>query len=207
VNEIETVHRPGPLVHIEAVDFYIDPSCPWAWRGARWIKGAAALDAVDVTWRFFSLKLVNEGRKHPRTQFHSEGLKALRTLSLVRRRDGNNGVARAYEAIGARCHEHDEELSTAVLIDGLTASGLDGSLVDEAMGDEATLAEVRDEHDAVVRSVGAFGVPIVVLADGRGVFGPVLGRVPEGDDAVELWSIVRALIVRDGFYELKRARP
>lgn len=190
----------------EPIDFYIDPSCPWAWRGARWIRAVAARGEVRINWTSFSLKLVNKGRDHPRTRFHSEGLKALRTLCLIKRADGNDGFDRVYSEIGARAHDPDGELSTEILGDSLEASGFRRTLIDEAMSDEKTLEHVHSEHFEAETRVGGFGVPMIVRSNGKAIFGPVLDRAPEGDDAIKLWVLVRDLIDRDEFFELKRAR-
>ena len=40
----------------------------------------------------------------------------------------------------------------------------------------------------------------------KGVFGPILSRMPEGDDGVELWDAMVTFATHDGFWELKRTR-
>ena len=39
----------------QPVDFYFDPSCPWAWRTALWIQEVEKVRPIEVTWKFFSL--------------------------------------------------------------------------------------------------------------------------------------------------------
>jgi hypothetical protein len=34
-----------------SVDFWFDPSCPWAWMASRWVEEVAALRPLDVTSR------------------------------------------------------------------------------------------------------------------------------------------------------------
>jgi 2-hydroxychromene-2-carboxylate isomerase len=191
----------------ENVEVFIDPSCPWAWRGARWMIEVSSLTQVTVTWRGFSLKLINEGRNHPRAPIHLLGLTALRTLCLIRRSEGNDGFDRLYRAIGEEVHRHGLELTAAGLERSVARAGLGASVLDAALGDPTTLDEVRNEHDRAVRQVGGFGVPTLIRANGRGIFGPVLSSVPAGDSALSLWLNVSDMIDRDEFFELKRRRP
>jgi hypothetical protein len=54
------------------------------------------------------------------------------------------------------------------------------------------------------------GTPIIAFrcADGtkRGIFGPVLTRVPPTETSLEVWDAMAALTRLDGFWELKRTR-
>jgi predicted DsbA family dithiol-disulfide isomerase len=190
----------------EKVRFHFDPVCPWAWQSSRWMRDVEQIRDVTVDWRVFSLQLVHEDKDDPLADLHAKGTPALRTLALARRRYGNASVGRVYEAIGRRVHEGDEELDADVVRRSLEDVGLDPRLVDQALQDDSTIDDVRAEHEAAVRDVGAFGVPTIVLDSGRGLFGPVLAAAPGREDAGELWDHVRFLIDADGFYELKRDR-
>jgi len=46
-------------------------------------------------------------------------------------------------------------------------------------------------------------VPIIVVPDGRPVFGPVVIPAPTGDRALELWDITLGYARFPGLYELK----
>ena len=111
-----------------------------------------------------------------------------------------------YSAMGARVHDRDEQLSGDVVKAALSDAGLDPGLLDRALSDESTTEDVCVDHEAVVERVGAFGVPTIVLASGKGIFGPVVSRAPGGDEARQLWEHVRWLIEHDRFFELKRSR-
>ena len=171
----------------ETVRFHFDPVCPWEWR-------------------VFSMEVAHEGQEDPLADEHAKSTPALRTLALARRRFGNDGVGRTYEAIGRRVHEGGEQLDADVVRRSLEDVGLDPGLVDQALQDDSTIEDVRAEHDAAVTEVGAFGVPTIVLDSGRGLFGPVIASAPSREDAGELWDHVRFLMDADGFYELKRER-
>ncbi|HEX2050834.1 MAG TPA: DsbA family protein [Actinomycetota bacterium] len=190
----------------ERVRFHFDPVCPWAWQTARWVHGLEERGEVDVDWRLFSLQLVNERDDNPLADRHAAGTRALRALALVRREAGNDGVARVYRALGTRVHDRDEGMTDEAVRGALSDAGFDRDVVDRALDDDSTMDDVRAEHELAVADVGCFGVPTIVLPSGRGMFGPVLSTPPHGDDAVELWRHVRALIETDGLFELKRER-
>lgn len=42
-----------------SINFHFDPLCPLAWRTALWIREVRNVRPVNVTWRFFSLEVVN----------------------------------------------------------------------------------------------------------------------------------------------------
>lgn len=190
-----------------SVRFHFDPRCPWAWQSSKWIREVEKVRDIEVEWRLFSLQLINENTDDPLADVHATGTPALRTMALVRRLHGNRVLGRLYETLGTRIHEDPvEELNPTTVQSALADAGLDPSLVDDALTDDSTMAQVRAEHEAAVGEVGAFGVPTVVLATGQGIFGPVVATAPTGESAGELWDHVEWLIRQDGFFELKRER-
>ena len=192
----------------ETVRFHFDPLCPWAWQSSKWIREVAEVRDVEVEWCLFSLQLINakEGEEDPLADRHKKGTPALRTLVLVQRDAGSEGVGRVYEAIGNRIHEGDEELDPDVVKNALGDAGFDPSLVDAALEDGSTMDEVRRQHDEIVETVGAFGVPTLVFASGKAIFGPVVSSPPGGEFSGELFDHVKALAETDTFFELKRER-
>ena len=50
----------------QAVDFYFDVSCPWAWRTALWIREVEKVRPIQVTWKFLSLAKINEAGDYAR---------------------------------------------------------------------------------------------------------------------------------------------
>lgn len=189
------------------VRFHFDPLCPWAWQSSRWIREVEKVREVEVDWRLFSLQLINENTDDPLADVHLTGTPALRTMALVRRLHGNRAIGHLYEALGMRVHEDPtEDLDPTTVRSALADADLQTSLVDEALNDDSTMADVRVEHEAAVEEVGAFGVPTIVLESGQGIFGPVIADAPGGEAAGELWDRVEWLIRHDGFFELKRER-
>jgi 2-hydroxychromene-2-carboxylate isomerase len=192
----------------DAIWFHFDPRCPWAWQAAKWIREVEAVRDIEVRWGLFSLLLVNEHREELEPAVRDQMHLPLRTLELTRREAGNDGIARAYAAIGERLHDRvpRPEVSRELVRDALADAGIDPDLVDRAMADPSTEQALAAEHQTVVDAVGAFGVPTIVLPSGRGIFGPVTAVAPTGGDAGELWDHVRWLAERAEFFELKRVR-
>jgi hypothetical protein len=86
---------------------------------------------------------------------------------------------------------------------------LDAALLSQALDDPSTLDEVQRSHSSVVGRKG-FGVPTLVVKDGDrespAMFGPVISKVPQGEEAGQLWDRVEWLMWQPDFFELKRNR-
>jgi hypothetical protein len=67
---------------------------------------------------------------------------------------------------------------------------------------------IRDDTDTALARTGKdVGTPIITFGapDGPSFFGPVISRVPAGEEAAKLWDAVVALANQPGFAELKRS--
>ena len=187
--------------------FHFDVMCPWAYQASLWIREVRARTGLEVDWRFFSLEEINraEGKKHPWERPWSYGWGMLRVAALLRRRSMDH-CDRFYEAAGHALHvegrkPHRPEVAAEVL----ASIGLDPRLVDAAVADETTHADVKGDHDEVVAH-GGFGVPTLVFDDGSHLYGPSITPAPTGDDAVALWDLVCATRRFPHLYELKRPK-
>jgi Mycothiol-dependent nitroreductase Rv2466c len=69
----------------QAVDFYFDPSCPWAWRTALWIHEVEQVRPIQVTWKFLSLAKVNEDHDYARDS-HADSHATFPLLARARQR-------------------------------------------------------------------------------------------------------------------------
>src|SRR5712691_7949446 len=92
------------------INFHFDPGCPLAWRTALWIREVRKIRPVDVTWRFFSLEVVNR-KEGTEPDFQNGGSwAALRTLALACRQRGNEAVEKLYLTLGAAQHGRKESI-------------------------------------------------------------------------------------------------
>ncbi len=196
----------------DTVDFYWDVVCPWCWITSRWMEDVASQSSIEVNWKFFSLKKINEGRDVPE-RFrisHAQGLRALRVAAAVREAHGNEVVRKFYTALGARKHHDQDDVGeSGVLKDTLQQCGFSADLA-AAADDEAKWDAVIDaDMDAAKAKAGTdVGVPLIVLdgGEGPGFFGPVFSPAPTGDDAVKMWDAMVAAGRVPGFFEFKRSR-
>jgi 2-hydroxychromene-2-carboxylate isomerase len=195
----------------EAITFYFDPMCPYAYQTSVWIRDVRKqlADGLDIGWKFFSLEEVNlaAGKRHPWERPWSYGFGQMRVGVLIRRELGNDAVDQWYEAIGRAFFSdgvktHLREVHAQVI----GAAGFDPLLVERALADDATMTDARGEHEDAVASCGAHGVPTIVFADGYAVYGPVVVPAPTGDDAVALWELTRSMARFPHLYELRHPK-
>ena len=198
------------------VDYFFDPVCPWAWITSRLVVEVARLRGLDVDWRFISLSIVNAQRDYEAEfppgypEIHGLGLRLLRVTAAAREEAGNAAVGALYSEFGRIVHSErrrpeagrpevvESALSKAGLPTGLV-SALDSSRYDRVIRDETELALERAGREV--------GTPIITFGppDGPSFFGPVIARLPRGQEAVDLWEAVERLAHFSGFAELKRS--
>jgi 2-hydroxychromene-2-carboxylate isomerase len=190
----------------QAVDFYFDPSCPWAWRTALWIQEVAQVRPIEVTWKFLSLAKINEADDYAQ-ESHAASHATFPLLARARERFGNDAVYRLYVALGQARHERKESLADPAVIErALQEAGLDPAWRTEAAAESGMEERILAEHQEGVERHGAFGVPTISINGQRGFFGPVITTVPSGEDAGELWDHLSWLAARKDFFEYKRSR-
>jgi predicted DsbA family dithiol-disulfide isomerase len=195
----------------DTVEFYWDMVCPWCWITSRWMMEVSQHKAIEVRWKFFSLKKINEGRDMPerfRTS-HAIGLKALRVAAAVRQDYGNEAVGKLYTVMGTRRHHDQVDISTPEALEDVLRR-CDLPLALAAAAEDETWDKVIDvDMDQAKAKAGTnVGVPLIVLdgGEGPGFFGPVFSPAPTGHEAVQMWDAVVAAGRIPGFYELKRSR-
>ena len=206
--------------HPEAdVEFFWDPICPWAWLTSRWVVEVARQRDLDVNWRFICLRLLNSGKDYERdfpagyVGVHTTGQKLLRVAAAVRETEGRPRMAQLYTQFGGDIHvrgRRDEivEHWEAGFPDYLRSLGLDDSCV-AAANDERWDRVLQAETDEALGRTGQdVGTPIISFRrDGQqhSFFGPVISRVPRGDEALRLWDAVWEVATFPGLAELKRS--
>jgi hypothetical protein len=190
------------------VDVYVDPACPYAWNTSRWLREVEALRPIDLRWHVMSLSVLNDGPDVPAEwqDFLVRGWRPVRVLVAAQRDHGDEVVAPLYEAMGSRIHPGGRAADTdAVIAEAIAEVGLRAELA-EAAYDESLDDLVKAAHAEAMAAYGDdMGTPLIAV-DGVGFFGPVVARVPRGEDAATAWDSVRSLIKIPGFYEFKRKR-
>jgi predicted DsbA family dithiol-disulfide isomerase len=193
----------------EAITFYFDPMCPYAYQTSVWIRNVRAQTPLAVTWKFFSLEEINleAGKRHPWERSWSYGFGQMRVGALIRRELGNDALDRWYATVGDSFFNKGIKMHVpATHAEVISEAGFDPSFVERAISDESTLDEVREEHLDGVARFGAHGVPTLVFDSGYAVYGPVVVPPPEGDDALALWDITRGMQRFPHLYEIRHPK-
>ncbi|GAB2471763.1 mycothiol-dependent nitroreductase Rv2466c family protein [Jatrophihabitans fulvus] len=201
--------------------FWFDPICPFAWMTSKWVRVVQSQRDYTVDWRFISLRLINSHLDYD-THFppeydaqHTAGLRLLRLAATVRDQHGREAVGPLYAALGARIFETGPDDGRAPGWQGtpdlaaaaLDETGLPTSLVD-ALDDASRDAGIQAESDEALALTGKdVGTPIIHVEppDGVAFFGPVISRMPDEQQAAQLWDHVVGLARFPGFAELKRS--
>lgn len=190
------------------VDFWFDPSCPWAWMASRWVDTVSEHRDLDITWHPMSLAVLNENNTEM-DEAHRAGMPAVlrlnRLVSGVSEVYGARFVKPLYDALGTRIHPGQRKDRDVVITEAVAEAGLPAEAAALADSD-AHDAALRESHGSGIALVGdEVGTPIIAV-NGVAFFGPVISPAPEGEAALRLWDGVVAVSSYEGFFELKRSR-
>jgi 2-hydroxychromene-2-carboxylate isomerase len=192
---------------IDVADFWFDPLCPFAWITSRWMLEVEQVRDVKVTWRVMSLYFLNKDRDISEAYQAriGRGLPVGRVLIATEQQVGREALGPLYTALGTRIHHEKQDIGRDLVVDALAEAGLPAGLVD-AMDDATYDEALRASHQEAMDRVGDdVGTPTIAF-NGSAFFGPVLSRIPRGDDAGRVWDGTIALADFDYFFEIKRTR-
>ena len=192
---------------VTRVDFWFDPSCPWAWMTSRWVDEVTPHRNLDITWHVMSLAVLNEDKdvSDDYRAFLPRALKYTRLVAAVAELEGQEKVKSLYDALGTRIHNGGSENPDEVIPAALSEVGLPAGYARFADSDEYD-AQMRASHFDGINRVGQdVGTPIIAVND-VAFFGPVISPAPKGEQALTLWDGIVAAASFDGFFELKRTR-
>lgn len=184
-------------------DIWFDPSCPYTWLTSRWLVEVTTVRPVEVRWHVMSLSVLNEGRDDD-PEGDQEGYLwvPVRVCAAVRQKYGNEALGRFYTELWSE--ENGAEDWIGDLTRALERAGLSPELA--SVGSTTEYDEVvRASHTKAMSHLGPhIGTPIIV-ADGVAFFGPVISKLPRGEQAGRLWDGTLLVAATPGFHELKGA--
>lgn len=203
----------------DKVTFYFDVSCPFCWVTSRWIKEVEKVRDIEVEWKPMSLSVLNEGRDELPEEYKFMmqcNWTPARLFNAVFSQDGQEAVDKLYTALGTKIHNENridrhahvdepEHAFDELIKEALAEVGLPEERLAQALTTEFDELMCENHAEAMKEVGNDVGTPVVKLND-VAFFGPVLTRIPRGEEAGKIFDGSVAVASYPYFFEIKRSR-
>jgi hypothetical protein len=174
---------------------------------SRWILETEKVRNIEVYFHVMSLAVLNETTDV--SDDYREKLQSswgpVRVAVAAARFKGEPILSPFYTAMVTRIHNRGHQDLSTVIAESLDELALPRELAEAAESTDYDDA-VRESHNSGMDKVGKdVGTPTIHV-NGTAFFGPVITRIPRGEDAGRIWDATLTLAGYPYFFELKRER-